>query len=147
MAFYLNPNYTIWNYNFRQVTKFTELRTPCTYTFLNMVYKHDLRQLKELYRPETWLTLSAWHHSCKEIISKYDVLQVMVCIYDFDFHLKCAESGLQNVLLHLEKDVSGAQYVINEIWKNVSLHVINFKYCNSKCCWSICYKHDTKFHE
>jgi len=129
---------------------FVYLFSKSSLSVLKMVYKHDAATEDP----------SNYRLSVPNIDPKHDSLQVQwhpICagncleiwratsdvhIYDFDIQLNWAENGLQTWLASPHKDVFGAWYVINESWKHDSLHVIKFKFCNSKCNWSICYKHD-----
>ena len=67
-----------------------------------------------------------WHPSNNEIISKYDVLQVLVVYMISTFLLNVRKMGSTYNLLYLKKDVCGARYVINEILILDSLNVKKF---------------------
>jgi len=76
---------------------------PSTYTLpvLNIDPKHYSLQVH-------------WHPSCKEIVLKYYVLQVMFVYMISTFNINVGKMGSKYELLQLKKDVCGARYVINE---------------------------------
>jgi len=99
--------------------------SPSNYrlSVLNIDTKHDSLQVH-------------WHPSCEEIVSYYDVPQVTFVYMISSFNLTVMKMGSKKY---------GTRYVISESWKLDSLHVMKFKYWNSKCGWSISYKHDKKY--
>jgi len=100
------------------------------------VKSFDLQTFCSKYRHETWLAPSELAPRLSgNLLIRRSTNDVR--IYDFDIQLTVRKMGSKYEFLQLKN--CGARYVINESWKLDSLHVMKFKYCNSKFFWSICY--------
>jgi len=70
-----------------------------------LVKKCDLQAIYSKYRPKHHSLQVHWHPSCKEIVSKYDVLQVIFVYMISNFNLNVRKMGSKYDMLQLNKDV------------------------------------------